>query len=517
MSTREGTGAASGDAVRMYGGWRLSRGIGLWGLDAASTTLVLACGLVPLVLTAISPRFGAFSAAPAALVAIVTVTRVHGVPLGVHVRQRLRWSRSRRSGRRSRRYGPNAPGAPDRWPAPLGGLDLVEVQGTRGPFAVVRDVDRGLETVALRCAAASAWLVERDQADGWVGAWHSWLASLGYTPSVRWVSVVVESAPESGTALRDQVEARSDPTSPADARTLLRELVQRSPAAAATVSTWVCATIDPSALEGRRSPRGTAAATGGGGTHHLPDLDRFLSGLESSLSGCGVTVLGRASSTELLDVVSDAYDPASRGRRAAVVPATRRAPSRTRTWEDSAPVAVEESWDHLRHDSGCSVSWGWREAPRALVTSDVLSRLHSPGRHPRRVALLYRPLPAADAARLLESEVNAADFRDAMRRAQKRDETARDVADREQARKAAREEASGAGVVLVSIYVTTTVTDPTQLPDAVAEVESRADQSRIRLRRLYGGQAVGFATTLPLGLHPVSMTRRSQNRRRSGR
>lgn len=518
MSARDGAHATPDRSVRMYGGWRLSRGIGLWGLDAGSTTLVLACGLIPLVLAAVSPRIGAISAAPAALVAVVTISRVQGVPLGVHVRRRLRWSRSRRSGRRSRRYGPNSPGTPDSWPAPLGGLKLVEAEGTREAFAVVCDVDRGLVTVALRCAAASAWLVERDQADGWVGAWHSWLASLGYAPSVRWVSVVVESAPDSGTALRDQAEARSDPTAPADARTLLRELVRRSPAASATVSTWVSVTVDPSALGGRRSPRATPKETKtsvGGGLHHLPDLDRFVSGLESSLAGCGVTVLGRATSAELLAVVSDAYDPASRGRRAAVVPATRRAPSRPRTWADCAPVAVEESWGHLRHDSGCSVSWGWREAPRSLVTSDVLSRLHSPGRHPRRVALLYRPLPAAEAARLLESEVNAADFRDAMRRAQRRDETARDVADREQARKAAREEATGAGVVLVSVYVTTTVTDPAQLPDAVAEVESRADQSRIRLRRLYGGQAVGFATTLPLGLHPVALTRRSQRGRRS--
>jgi hypothetical protein len=128
------------------------------------------------------------------------------------------------------------------------------------------------------------------------------------------------------------------------------------------------------------------------------------------------------------------------------------------------------------------------------------------------VTLLYRALPAGDAARVLEGQVNAAAFRDAYRRAQRRDETARDVADRDQAHRAAQEEALGAGVVLLSVYVTVTALEPALLDDAVADVTARADQSKIRLRRLYGGQATGFATTLPLGLHPAHLA----HRRRAG-
>jgi hypothetical protein len=103
----------------------------------------------------------------------------------------------------------------------------------------------------------------------------------------------------------------------------------------------------------------------------------------------------------------------------------------------------------------------------------------------------------------LESQVNAAAFREAYRKAQKRDETARDAADRARARRAAQEEAEGAGVVLMSLYVTATVTDDEELAPAVADVEARADQSKIQLRRLYGSQSAGFATTLPLGFNPV--------------
>jgi len=168
---------------------------------------------------------------------------------------------------------------------------------------------------------------------------------------------------------------------------------------------------------------------------------------------------------------------------------------------EAGPVGAVESWDSYRHDGAFSVTWGWHEPPRQRVTSGVLARMLSPSRFTKRVTLVYRPLPAGEAARVLEAQVNAAAFRDAYRRAQRRDETARDVADRAQAQRAAAEEAQGAGVVVMSLYVTATVTDQAALSAAAADVESRADQAKIRLRRLYGAQASGFAATLPVGLH----------------
>ena len=133
---------------------------------------------------------------------------------------------------------------------------------------------------------------------------------------------------------------------------------------------------------------------------------------------------------------------------------------------------------------------------------DVLARLVSPGAHPMRVTLLYRPLPAAHAARVVEDQVNAAQFREAYRRSRKLDPKARDVADHEQALQAAREEALGAGIGFVSVFATVTVLDEAELDAAVADVESRAETAKIRLRRLWSSQAAGFATTLPCGICP---------------
>jgi len=119
---------------------------------------------------------------------------------------------------------------------------------------------------------------------------------------------------------------------------------------------------------------------------------------------------------------------------------------------------------------------------------------------------LQLPLETAgEAARIVEREVNAASFRDALRAAQKRDENARDRADKERALRAAREEAAGAGVGLMSMFVTVTVLDEDELGRAVADIESRAEVAKIRLRRLWASQAAGFATTLPCGLCPPQL------------
>jgi hypothetical protein len=165
-------------------------------------------------------------------------------------------------------------------------------------------------------------------------------------------------------------------------------------------------------------------------------------------------------------------------------------------------VAAKEEWECYRHDGAISVSWAWHEAPRQQVPHDVLARLLNPGRHPKRIAWLWTPYSAGDAARTVENQRNVVAFRQHYARVKGRDETARDVEDRQRATQAAQEEAAGAGVGLLNLFVTTTVTDEDDLPKAVADVESAADASKIRLRRCYAAQSAAFAATLPCGVMP---------------
>jgi hypothetical protein len=70
------------------------------------------------------------------------------------------------------------------------------------------------------------------------------------------------------------------------------------------------------------------------------------------------------------------------------------------------------------------------------------------------------------------------------------------------------EEAQGAGVTLVSLYVTVTADDEAALPRAVAGTESAAGSSKLELQRLYGSQAAGFCAGLPCGVYLPDLARR---------
>ena len=109
---------------------------------------------------------------------------------------------------------------------------------------------------------------------------------------------------------------------------------------------------------------------------------------------------------------------------------------------------------------------------------------------------------------MLESEVSAARFRAVYKRRTGRDETARDSYDQARARQAAAEEAAGAGVCLVSLYVTVTVSSDAEVPRAAAETEAAAESSKIRMRRMTYSQAAGWAATLPCGICPAELARR---------
>jgi hypothetical protein len=383
-------------------------------------------------------------------------------------------------------------------PGVLAATTLLSVQDPTGEYGLIYHRRLGHFTVTLRCAATTTWLADPQATTAWVSNWGGWLANLGYLPAVSHIAVTVDTAPDPGSRLADYVSGRITPNSPASARKVLRQLVTGAPAAAADVETRVSITFKPAASPNK--PRDLTEA--------VDEVSRALPGLQDSLGSCGLTVLGRATAEQLTATVRTAFDPAARGDISRLTAGSGVDLRRWLDWETAGPIMAEEHVDRYLHDSGTSVSWAWHEAPRQNVHSDVLARLLAPGPYPKRVTQIYKPFPAGEAARIVESEVNAAAFRSAYNRAKRRDESARDHADRERATQTAREEATGAGVGLMSLFVTVTVLDAEEdLGRAVADVESRADTAKIRLRRLRASHAAGFATTLPCGIFPPQLAR----------
>jgi hypothetical protein len=489
------------DTPRDYGGWRRRRGIGMFGFGAAGTAAVLGALLVLIITATADAAALPYLAPPVLLAGGLGLARIRGEPLAVAVLRRVRWQYG--SARNWTRYraavvAEHSPGFP--MPGVLAPLTLLDCEdGYGGRYGIVLDRRTGLMTPTLRVIPASTWLANRQDADTWVANWGGWLASLGYLPMVRHVTVTIDTAPEPGTSLADAVAAALDPAAPLAARQIMGQLAASAPAAAADVDTRVSISFDP-----RLSP-----AAPDGLTAAAAEIGRVMHGLESALGTCGVTVLGRASAAELAGIVRTAFDPAARGEvNRILAPSPPAPPGQELSWADAAPVGAEEEAGCYRHDSGISVTWAWSEAPRQNVTADVLARLVAPGRYPKRVSLQYRPFPAAEAVRVLESEVNAARFRADYKRRTGRDETARDSYDQARARQSAAEEAAGAGVCLVSLYVTVTVTSDAELPRAAAETEAAAESSKIRMRRMTYSQAAGWAATLPCGICPPELARR---------
>lgn len=475
--------------ARTYGGWRERRGFGVAGMDGRGTAVMIGAGVGVLLVGMFAPG-GLLVAVPVlALGAAAMVAQVRGEPVVVLVRRHWAFRRARRRGWTTHTAGMGRPdGSAWTLPGPLAPTVLLgDVDDQARDWAVVWDRRSGRLTGVLRIAPTSTWLVDPEQVDEWVAAWHVWLAKLGYAAMVTHVAVTVETTPAPASALDRAVRPRMVADAPPASLHLVEELLATSPGSAASVATRVAVTIDPARAS---TPLGSLP-------EQVAEFSRLLEGFARSLTGCGVTVLGRADTTDVVGWVRGAFDPAARDALAG--------PGSTLTWADARPVAAEEAWDHYRADSGVAISWAWDEAPRQAVTATVLANLIAPGAHAKRITLLYTPTPAAVAARELDLQSQAAVFRSQVKAKTGRDETARDAADRARALQAAAEEAAGAGLVTMTLYATTTVTDPEILPAAAADLEARADECRIRLRRLYGGQAVGFAAGLSVGVDPAAL------------
>ena len=479
--------------IRTYGGWRRTRGIGLLGLGPAATFILLGGLVFVLIIAALSLRTLVYIVPPVLLAALAALIRPGGTPLAQLALQRLRWWHGTRTGQIGYRAEVVLRHAGVlQLPGTLSATELLSAEdGYGGRYGLVRDRHTGYLTATLRVIPTSTWLANTGDADSWVANWGAWLASLGYLPAVRWVSVTVSTAPDPGSTLADQVAATVDPAAPRPALDIISQLVATAPAAAADVETLVSVTFNPAAYPAQ--PRTITAA--------VAETGQALTGLASALGSCGLTVLGRARAADIAGIVRIAFDPAVRGAVSRLLE-TRISPDLEAqlNWASAGPVGAEEHWDCYQHDSGTSVTWTWREAPRQNVRSDVLARLVAPGAYPKRVTLQYRPMPAAAAASALDSEVRAAEFRREYSRRTRRDLTARDAHDQARAWQAADEEARGAGAGLAGLYVTVTVTDPARLRRAAADTEASAEFSKIQLRRLYRSQAAGFTATLPCGV-----------------
>lgn len=476
----------SAEQVRTYGGWREAKPFGVMGMDGRQSITALVLVMAAILAGSISFAWLVIGVAVTAVYVGLAALRLHGEPVGDVLSRRVWWRWANRRGWTTFQSELTGPHASWQLPGPLAATVLVPSVDAQGrAWAVVWDRRSGRLTATLRVAPASTWLVPAAEADQWVSQWHHWLAALGHQPTMVRAAVTVETAPSPPTALAAAVLPRVDPGAPASARALIEDLVVGAPAASARVETRLSVTVDPARTTGG-APESLDEAIAAFGT--------VLDGLATRLGMCGVGVLGRADTDQTAAWVRSAFDPAARDEVARG--------GQHLTWAQARPVRAKEGWDRYRADSGLSVSWVWDEAPRQHVPHDVLTNLLGPGSFAKRVTVIYEPMRAAHAAKLVDDQVQATHFKAILRRKTGKADSARDEADRADAQRAAAEEARGAGVCSVGLYATVTVTDPARLAVACADIEHRAEESKLQLRRAYGSQAVAFMAGLNAGVDP---------------
>ena len=490
--------------VRTYGGWRRSRGIGLLGLGPAATFVLLGCFAALVLVAAFSLRLLLYVAPPAA-----AGRRRRGDPgrrgaarpaRGAAAALVARHPRGPHQLPRRGRAG-STPGSCS-CPGTLAATELLSAEdGHGGRYGLVRDRHTGYLTATMRVAPGLD-LAGRPGGRRPVGGELGRLAGLPRLP------------PRAALGHRHRGH-RPRPRIHAHRPGRRRDRHRRAPARAGDHGP---ARRHRPGRRGRRGHPGQhhlrPGRLSGPAAHHRRGGDRNRAGAawawNQRWAPAGSRVLGRARAADIAGIVRTAFDPAVRGEISRLL-ATGISPALEQqlNWSSAGPAGAEERWDCYQHDSGTSVSWAWREPPRQNVTSDVpgpppRARAPTPSGSACSTGRCPPPRPPAPWTARSGRRSSASEYA----RRTRRDVTARDAHDQARARQAADEEARGAGVSLLGLYVTVTVTDPAQLPRAAADTEAAAESSKIRLQRLYRSQAAGFTATLPCGICLPELARR---------
>ncbi|GAA4788425.1 SCO6880 family protein [Streptomyces ziwulingensis] len=477
-----------------YGNWRRPRRPGLGPLGLIGTVGVFGGIVLDLMLSLISLQVTLVAVVIQAVLLLPLTARTQdGRNVYQLIALRLSWFQRKAKGSTTYVSGPLAsrPGGRFR---PPGLLSRVQVKEGRDaydqPFGVLHHRSRNLYTIVLGCEPDGGSLVDPDQVDTWVASWGHWLARLSAEPGLRGAAVVVETAPDTGNRLANELMPRIRPDAPAAARAVMEEVVQRYPAASSEMHTYISLTYGPANGQRRKSDE------------IITDLAIRIPGLLAGIVGAGGGPATPLSAERIAEVVRVAYDPAVAGD---VLDARAQHGGTGLDWDDAGPTATLETANAYLHDSGVSRTWMLTLAPRGTVRANVLHGLleATAGTRRKRVALLYRPIDPATSARIVEADRRSAQFMATSRRGMVQARAANEVSAAEQT---AVEEATGAGLVEFSLMVTVTVDSEADLDDANASVRNQLAGARLLMRPADRMQAAAFSCTLPTGILPWEYT-----------
>lgn len=357
---------------------------------------------------------------------------------------------------------------------------LVDDHG--GP-AILHDPHAQTLTVVGVVSHPAFVLLSADEQARRVHAWGRGLAAVAASGTGTRLQVLELTLPDSGRGITgwwDSHRASADSTLAADA---YEELMRTRVVGSASHRTLIALSLD------LRKSRTWIRQTGRGLRGAVAFLRQETASLEASMRAAELRVGSWLDEADLAATLRTAYDPGF----------ALQDPRPTPNLAAAGPVAIDEHWDYLRHDSSFSAVLWISEWPRVSAPTFFLHALvFQPGIR-KTLSLTFEPIPVDAAMR----DIRRAKVEYATEAAQKAkigaiadlsDTVERDdVIDRERALIAGHADIRFTGLL--------TVTAPSreELEGAVAEVSRAAIQCGCETRRLSGRQARAFtAAALPL-------------------
>jgi hypothetical protein len=353
-----------------------------------------------------------------------------------------------------------------------------ETSGT----AILHDPHAQTLTVAALVRHPAYVLLSPEEQARRVHGWGRALASLASSGTGTRVQVLEVSLPDAGRGITGWWELHGTKQPGQWAVRQYETLMRTAAPTSSTHRTLVAVALDLRAARShiRQAGRGLRGA--------VAFLRQEMISFEASLRAADLQLGCWLSEAELAATLRGAYEPGYDAEQD--IPCS---------LEQAGPMAIDEHWGHLRHDTAYSAVLWINEWPRVGAPPFFLHTLvFQPGIR-KTISLTAQPIPADVAMRdIRKAKVEYAS--DAAQKARigaladlSDTVEAGDVLERERALISGHADIQFTGLIAV------TAPNREQLEAAVAEVSRAAIQSGCETRRLYGQQARAFATAaLPL-------------------
>lgn len=461
--------------------------LGLSGVQVAC----IGAGLGMLVLAVVTAGVvGLVCVAPVVIVVMAgAVVRIGGHPGVVWATRWLSFERRRSTSQTRWRARPLKPSPEGSLGLPGTAASLRVFTSPDGP-AVVLDAHANTLTAVVRVSTPAFVLLDTAEQARRVDGWARALAGLCQGGRVARVQVLERTIPDSGDGLaRWWSEHGQDPSGWAG-RTYA-QLISGSGPAAERHETFLALSL------GLRGAHRQIRQAGGGITGATRVLGDEMRSFTRGLHAAGVGVEEWLDVRTLAGVIRGAYDPASipvMERRTSIDHAV------TGVRPDAAgPIAVDETWDQIRTDSGWHAIYWISEWPRVEAHASFLHPLlYVPGVR-RSLSIVCEPVPIRRALHDVQRDKveHLVDAAQRQRLGQIESEAQRrehdDVLRRE------RELVAGHGDLRFAGLLAVSADSPERLDDACGAIETAATQALVDVRRLVGEQAEAFtAAALPL-------------------